>query len=235
MKQFSRRLMIVVLTLMIFMGSCTLLAEAAPLWYINYLNGKTTPAGDGANQVQPTVPDNDDPSTDNWWEDSDYWRNKYRPNQKPPTPTPTPNPEPDPDPVTPNPDLPGIIQEEKILLELLNAERVQRGLQPLRSNSTLVQLARTKAQDMAVNNYFSHTSPTYGKAADMVKRAGLNYWIVGENLALTTTGSRANALFMGSSSHKATRLSKHFTEVGIGMYRKENGSLYVAEIFIGTR
>lgn len=233
MKQFNRRLMIVVLTFMISMTSFTLLVEAAPLWYTNYLNGKTTPAGDGANQNQPTVPDTNNTPSDNWWEDSNYWRNKYRPDQKPTPPTPQPNP--DPDPVEPAPNLPGVSQEEKILFELLNAERVKKGLQPVKSNFVLVQLARTKAQDMAINNYFSHTSPTYGKASDMVKKSGLNYWIVGENLALTTSGSRANALFMGSSVHKATMLNKHFTEVGIGMYKKENGSLYVAEIFIGTK
>ncbi len=247
MKNLKKTMLVISLSAILMIGGYGASVQASPQWLTNYLDGKTTPAGSqytdpGVNQpetptTEPTTPATGDNS--NKWFSSDYWRSKYGGGSytpSDPTPVqPTP-PSTDPDQSEPGEgNLPGISQEEHTLLELLNQERTARGLQPLQLNAQLTQLARVKAKDMADNNYFSHTSPTYGKAADMVRNTGISHWIVGENIAKTSSAARANDLFMGSSVHRATMLSKNFTEVGIGMYRKSNGTLYVSEIFIGTR
>lgn len=236
MQNFKKKIFTTILSVSLLIGSLPVGVEAAPLWYKNYLEGKTTKAGtvnsDNENtQITEPIDQENNIQDKTTQEINDYWRNRYKSN-KPTTPS-TPQ-EQIPDSNT-GENLAGVLDEEMVLFELLNQERINRGLNPLKLNSALTQLARLKARDMAENNYFSHTSPTYGGAADMVKNAGISYWIVGENIAITSSGERANSLFMGSSSHRAAMLNKLYSEVGIGMYRKENGSLYVAEIFIGVK
>lgn len=51
---------------------------------------------------------------------------------------------------------------EQEVLELTNAEREKQGLKPLTLDTELSKVARIKSEDMQKNNYFSHTSPTYG-------------------------------------------------------------------------
>ena len=44
--------------------------------------------------------------------------------------------------------------------------------------------ARAKSTDMASNNYFSHTSPTYGSPFDQMKAIGVSYKSAAENIAM---------------------------------------------------
>ena len=62
---------------------------------------------------------------------------------------------------------------EQKVIELINRERTNRGLKPLKYNWELSRVARYKSQDMVDNNYFSHTSPTYGSPFTMIKNFGL--------------------------------------------------------------
>ena len=41
---------------------------------------------------------------------------------------------------------------------------------------------KNEAEDMAKNRYFSHNSPTYGSAFDMLKNQGISYRTAGENI-----------------------------------------------------
>ena len=49
------------------------------------------------------------------------------------------------------------------LLELVNAERAKAGVAPLQIDERVQKSAQLKADDMAANNYFSHTMPSTGK------------------------------------------------------------------------
>ncbi|MCK4259153.1 MAG: hypothetical protein KAX49_09250 [Halanaerobiales bacterium] len=242
MKQLKKKLLIGVFTASTFIGGFGNSAEATPLWYINYQKGITTAVGIESETQQSTKnteyieqvnqPTQSSPLNDStkWYESDDYWRNKSTSSS---TSTQL-------KPVETIPDLDeqipvGVADEEQILFNLLNKERISRGLQPLKLNSKLTELARKKSKDMADLNYFSHTSPTYGSPKDLVTSGGVDFWIVGENIAKTSSAERANTLFMNSSVHRAAILNKLYTEVGIGMYRESNGTLYVTELFIGTR
>lgn len=113
--------------------------------------------------------------------------------------------------------------DEQKMLNLVNAERTSRGLNPLQVDPQLVKLARLKSQDMINKGYFSHQSPTYGSPFEMMRNYGVNYRMAGENLAGAPTVERAHDSLMNSSGHRANILRQQFTHVGIGIV---NGGPY---------
>lgn len=164
-----------------------------------------------------------------------------------PAPTPTPNPTPKPDPTpapTPTPDptpapgpapSPGNYQPtaaERLAVDLINADRAKNGLPALKLNADLAKVAHVKAQDMAVNRYFDHNSPTYGSPFAMMTQFGIKYRAAGENIAKARSVENAEQLFMNSSGHRANILSTNFTEVGVGVYVHSDGMTYVSQMFI---
>ena len=88
--------------------------------------------------------------------------------------------------------------DEREVFDLINKQRTQNGLSPLRENSELQRVARIKAQDMVNNNYFSHTSPTYGSPFDMLKSFKVSYNTAGENIAGNSSNSGAVNAWMNS-------------------------------------
>lgn len=121
-------------------------------------------------------------------------------------------------------------QEQK-LLNLLNQDRVRNGLSPLPLDSALSEIARKKSQDMMENGYFSHESPTWGSAADMLNAFGYEYKGVGENIAHHATVEKADAAFLSSSFHRIIMMGRQWEKVGVGVYTDENGFVYVTELF----
>lgn len=147
-----------------------------------------------------------------------------------PQPDPVPEPPPQPDPET-APLPAGLSQQEMLLFNMVNAERVKHGLKPLVLMNELTDLARLKSRDIIKYNYFSHTSPTYGSFGKMVYDAGIRFYSVGENLAKCRDARQAFYLFMGSAGHKANILNKNFTHIGIGIVPDKYG-VVVTQLFI---
>jgi uncharacterized protein YkwD len=104
------------------------------------------------------------------------------------------------------------------ILELVNVERKNVGVDPLLYSSTLENAAQIHAFDMATRNFFSHSSP---ENCDMTSRVlgyagyvGLTY---GENIAAGhDTPEKTVAQWMASPGHKANILNKAYNEVGVG-------------------
>ena len=120
---------------------------------------------------------------------------------------------------------------EKEVVELTNKERAMYGLPALTLDTELSKVAKVKSQDMSTNNYFDHTSPTYGSPFDMMKQFGITYKAAGENIAKgqKTPEEVVNA-WMNSEGHRANILSDKFTHIGVGYV--ENGN-YWTQQFIG--
>ncbi|MCM3800408.1 CAP domain-containing protein [Caldibacillus thermoamylovorans] len=80
---------------------------------------------------------------------------------------------------------------------------------PLQIDTTLSDVAQRKSQDKQQNNYFSHTSPTYGSPFDMMHDFGVTYKTAGENIAQgqKTPKEVVNA-WMNSSGHRANILNR---------------------------
>lgn len=120
---------------------------------------------------------------------------------------------------------------ENEVVRLVNIERDKQGLKPLVSDWQLSRVARYKSQDMQDNGYFSHNSPTYGSAFNMMKSFGISYRTAGENIARgqRTPKEVVNA-WMNSSGHRANILNSSFTKIGVG-YAKDGN--YWTQMFIG--
>lgn len=120
---------------------------------------------------------------------------------------------------------------EQQVLTLVNQERAKVGLKPLQMDWELQRVARTKSQDMASKNYFSHQSPTYGSPFDMMKQFGISYRTAGENIAQgQRTPQEVMTAWMNSSGHRANILKTDFTHIGVGY--EANGN-YWTQQFIG--
>ena len=122
-------------------------------------------------------------------------------------------------------------QEENAFL-LLNEDRAANGRAALELDPALCDLARLKSRDMFLNNYFSHTSPTYGSTAQMLSSYGYAFTSVGENIAHHATVEKAQAAFMSSSGHRQNILGSQWTKVGIGVWEDSQGFVYVTQLFV---
>jgi uncharacterized protein YkwD len=124
---------------------------------------------------------------------------------------------------------------EGLIRDRINTIRQQQGLDPLRPNPQLAQVAREYSQQMARRNFFSHTSPSGETPADRVRAVGLTYWMVGENLFQATNVPdlvpAAVQGWMTSPGHRENLLQPGYTETGVGIWREDN-TYYVTQLFM---
>ena len=104
------------------------------------------------------------------------------------------------------------------VVDLTNAERAKEGLAPLKIDSALTKSAQLKSQDMKDNNYFSHTSPTYGSPFDQMKSLGINYKSAAENIAMGQRSAEEVVQgWMNSAGHRANIMNGSYTHIGVGL------------------
>ncbi len=119
------------------------------------------------------------------------------------------------------------------ILEKINAERIANGLHALSLDSLLTATAQTKAKDMVENNYFSHTSPTYGSPFEMMQNAGVTYISAGENIAGNSSIDDAISSFLNSEEHSKNILSNSYNYIGIGIEKSNTYGYVIVLMFIG--
>lgn len=131
----------------------------------------------------------------------------------------------------PTGDTKGIGEYAQRVIDLTNQERAKAGLSALKADAELSRVAQKKSEDMQQNNYFSHTSPTYGSPFDMMRDFGISYKTAGENIAQgqRTPEEVVNA-WMNSEGHRKNILSNQFTHIGVGYESKGN---HWTQMFIG--
>ena len=123
--------------------------------------------------------------------------------------------------------------DEKEVFNLINQQRTNNGLSALKEDNEVQRVARIKAEDMVTNNYFSHTSPTYGSPFDMLKSFKISYKTAGENIAANSSNSGAVNAWMNSSGHKANILNSSFNYTGIGVVNSSKYGKIFVQMFIG--
>jgi uncharacterized YkwD family protein len=124
-----------------------------------------------------------------------------------------------------------ISQYAQQVIDLTNQERAKQGLPALKADAQLSSVAQKKSQDMQANNYFSHTSPTYGSPFDMMRDFGVTYKTAGENIAQgQRTPQEVVQAWMNSEGHRKNILSKDFTHIGVGF---ESGGNHWTQMFVG--
>jgi len=106
---------------------------------------------------------------------------------------------------------------------LTNQERANAGCPALAINSQLTTAAQNHTVDMALNDFFSHTSPGGSTLSSRLAAAGYRYWSAAENIAAGySTPASVVAGWMNSSGHRANILNCSYTEIGVGYYYLAN-------------
>lgn len=113
----------------------------------------------------------------------------------------------------------------------MNNDRAQYNLAPLTLDPALCRIARIKSEDMRDNQYFAHTSPTYGDVRRMLSFFGHSYMAAGENIAHHASIEKAQAAFLSSPGHRKNIMSTFYTRFGVGVAIDEKGFVYLTQIF----
>ncbi|RYY40687.1 MAG: hypothetical protein EOO08_06040 [Chitinophagaceae bacterium] len=125
----------------------------------------------------------------------------------------------------PRPDL------EARMLELVNEERANAGLPPLRTDPEMMAVARAHAADMFARGYFSHYTPEKKDPFDRMETAHVSFTTAGENLALGQTLLICHRGLMNSPGHRANILHTAFARLGIGVLDGGIYGLMIAQEF----
>ena len=120
----------------------------------------------------------------------------------------------------------GAVESE--VFRLLNVDRAENGLEPLRCDPGLIVVARVHSEDMATRGFFAHINPDDEQPWDRLNRYGITIWnMVGENIARgNMTPTEVEQSWMDSPGHRANILQTDFTHVGVGVYRDGDDTLW---------
>ncbi len=120
----------------------------------------------------------------------------------------------------------GSLSQEMDVINLVNNERLIEGLHIYSADDRLTDAARGHSEDMAINNYFSHTSLDGRVFYQRITDAGYVWNQCGENIAAgySTPQAVVNG-WMNSPGHRANILHTSFCDIGVG-YAYEEGSTY---------
>ena len=112
------------------------------------------------------------------------------------------------------------------LVREVNAERVRRGLKPLRVSMKLMAAAQSHSRAMGKRGFFSHESANGESFWRRVRRfygtKGYRVWFVGENLLWGATGMAprdAVVAWLKSPAHRRNLLARDWREIGISARR----------------
>lgn len=109
-----------------------------------------------------------------------------------------------------------LIGESRLNFHLTNGFRVQHGLEPLKWDESIVTAALLHSEDMAKNDYFSHTGLDGRNVAKRLSAQGISWTQCGENIAAGTRNS-GFVLYDGlvnSSGHRDNLLGP-YTHAGV--------------------
>jgi uncharacterized protein YkwD len=126
---------------------------------------------------------------------------------------------------------------EQQLFQLTNQARAAAGLPALNWDDRLAALARARAQDMIVRDYFSHQIPPDGHTVfDVMSSVGYCFDVAGENIGWNNypddqATSEIQAMFMNSPDHRANILGPAWDVVGIGAYKGPDGKMMWSLVF----
>jgi len=127
-----------------------------------------------------------------------------------------------------------VLLKSKIIIET-NLQRQGNGNLPaLKENTILDQAAAAKANDMFLNQYFEHVSPSGVGPGDLAQKYGYDYIVEGENLILGNFSSEADLVqnWMDSPGHRANILNNRYTEIGVAVIK---GTYKGETVWIGVQ
>jgi uncharacterized protein YkwD len=134
---------------------------------------------------------------------------------------------------------------DQVLYSLINQDRANAGLPPLRWNPTLGTIGEQgtyggcgfaisgRSEDMIQRNYFSHTICGTQNVFNVMQAYGVGYQSAGENIGWesgytdpTQAAEYLNTAFMNSTEHRANILNPNYTDVGTGSWATAPGQVW---------
>ena len=111
-----------------------------------------------------------------------------------------------------------LVEQSRKVINLTNAIRKNLSLAILTESQRLNQAAYQKAEDMLLNQYFSHTGPDNKSLADWLAGIKYNFAVAGENLAMGFASPEevVNG-WTRSRTHYQNMIDPDFKEIGVGM------------------
>jgi uncharacterized protein YkwD len=139
----------------------------------------------------------------------------------------------DEEPPRPRPD-PAELEERAVAA--VNRARVEQGRAALEVNDELAAIARAHSRDMIRRLYFDHVAPDGVDATDRVRRRGVSFARVGENLhrnqGYDDAVDKAIRSWLSSPEHRELLLVPEFRETGLGVAVDEDGTVYFTQLFL---
>ncbi|HEY9600511.1 MAG TPA: CAP domain-containing protein [Allocoleopsis sp.] len=130
---------------------------------------------------------------------------------------------------------PATAKMEAAVRQRINEIREQKGLNALENNEKLAQVARNYSQQMARDNFFSHTGSDGSTLATRVRAGRIFYWVVGENLFKSRNIAEPVPVavqgWMKSPGHRENILRPIFTQTGVGVW-KTGSTYYITQLFM---
>lgn len=125
------------------------------------------------------------------------------------------------------------------VIERANAARTTAGLPALTQDKRLALAAQKKAEDMADQGYFSHTSPSGQTALDLIRNTDYPVHYAAENLAVHfVKADEVQQGWMNSPTHRLNILDERYQDIGVGIANgmfEQQETTFVVEMFGSKR
>jgi uncharacterized protein YkwD len=122
------------------------------------------------------------------------------------------------------------------LFKAVNVVRRREGVPELRWLSSAAAAAESHSRAMAQRGFFSHTDPQRGDLAARIKKAGVQWSLIAENLfqqrGCPDAVRCAVEGWLESAGHRRNLLNAKYTHTGIGVSSDERKTLYYTQIFV---
>jgi uncharacterized protein YkwD len=124
---------------------------------------------------------------------------------------------------------------EQEIFENVNAVREKNGLPQLEWNPDLLAAAREHSRRMVELDFVSHDDPEHGSAGERLRREGIGWIAVGENIfvmrGVGNPAAKAVEGWLNSPGHREVMLTRDFRNSAVGVHRRGDGTLYGTQLF----
>ncbi len=122
------------------------------------------------------------------------------------------------------------------VVDLTNQHRVAAGCAPLTVSPQLTAAAAAHSQDMATNNFFSHTGSDGSTPWQRIRRTGYSYSTAAENIAAGyRTAEQVVQGWYNSDGHRRNMLNCNLREIGVAYADGGSYGRYWTQVFATPR
>lgn len=123
---------------------------------------------------------------------------------------------------------------QREVLRLVNAERENAKLNPLKVSEDLDKAAAVRAAE--ASSLFAHKRPDGSKVSTVFSKFNIAYSSAAENLAFGySDAAKLVSAWMDSKGHRANILNSKLELASVGVFEDEGGKVFVALLFVAPK